>query len=59
MTIKATGKPKVNISYEGEEAGAGGLLEFVGLILATMTILPVIFHVTLWETIHAWWALVW
>ncbi len=58
MTIKAKGQPKVNISYEGEEAGSGGFWEAVGLTLAAMTILPIIFHVTLWEAVRAWWAMV-
>jgi len=59
MAIKAKGTPKVNVSYEGEETGNGGLLEFVLTIAGLATILPIIFKITLWEAIRAWWALVW
>lgn len=59
MAIKATGKPKVTVAYEGEETSNGGFWEAVGLLIAAMTIFPVIFHVTLWDAFQMWWALVW
>lgn len=59
MTIKAKGAPKINVSYEGEDTGNSGLLEFVLAIAGAATILPIIFHVTLWEAARAWLHLVW
>lgn len=58
MAIKAKGNPKVTVAYEGEETGNGGLLEFVLTIAGIATILPIIFKVTLWEAVQAWWAIV-
>lgn len=59
MAIKPKGTPKVTVAYEGEETGSGGLLEFVLTIAGLATILPIIFRITLWEAVQAWWTLVW